>query len=296
MHNIMYLTEDSFFRKKLDQDYIILKSQYYLAAQEGRNIFFEDRYKKQLLVSMAEMGQPDAMALYYELFNRFENNIIDANVRVMDEIDKKTNILGGRSLFPLAIYEFSCRNIDAFNSDINYIMNLVETLQPKSTQSEMTNKEIKKFFEEYYSALEKMMDKYSFTDTMSLAILVLRANSNLGAIHMSEFLEYIDFITSNFPLGAFSLDAGNLEKINRIRRQYGIEAYKVANNYPEEVNPLFSAGVFLLPFTKIEDEFYRDVPKKCFKKLSTLKFSSYLTEYQPMGVPCVPVERSNHND
>lgn len=296
MHNIIYLTEDSFFRKNLDQDYMILKSQYYLAALDGRNIFSEDRQKRQLLIALAEMGQPDAMALYYELYNRFDNNIIDKNLETMFKLDNKVNIVGGRSYFPQAVFEFSCRDIDAFNQDICYLMNLVEVLQANAQQGEMSNDEIKKFFEEYYGALEQMMNKYPFSDTMGLAILVLRANSALDSIHMAEFLEYIDFITGNFPLGAFSLDVNNIENINRIRRQFGIDAYKISNNFPEEVNPLFSAGVFLLPFARVDDEFYKNVPFECFKKLSARKFSDYLTEYEPMGVPCLPVEKSSHRD
>lgn len=296
MRDIFYLTEDNYYCKLLDKDCIILKSQYYLGLIDGRNIFYEDKQKKKLLISLAELGQPEAIALYYELFGRFENNIIDNNLEVMNKLDDKTNVLNGRTFFAQAIYEFSQRDINAFNEDINYLMNLVESLRVKSLTGDIPNNEIKKFFEEYYTALDDMMNKYPFTDTMSLAILIMKANADEDSIYFAEFLEYVDFITMNFPIGAFSLDVNNIEYLRDVRRQFGIEAFKISNQHPEEINPLYSAGVMLLPFIDDEDDFYRNVPRNSFSKVSKAQFSKCLTDYVPQGVPCVPVSKASHKD
>lgn len=271
---------------ELDRDFYILKSQIELAGLFGGDLLAENPVKRDLLVRLAELGQVDAIAAFYERFAPGANNVVDENF-------KKLDFKHPKELKAKALYEFSQRNNRMWLADIDALIDIVTEMgELFISGATPDDSQIVELVVKYGEIIERNINTYPFIQTFIDAFHLLRDCSDIDATYMISFYDFYDFILKNFPSGAMSLTAEKMNIISDLRRSDGVDlflSYNSASN-TEDANLLcaFAAAEFLKPFAEDETEFYRNKPKEIFRKLSDLPFSETLKKYRVQGEPYFP--------
>lgn len=258
----------------LDKDYIILNAKINSKFLNG-TAFDEDEMNEQI-TKLAELGQEDAIKLYYTVFVPGDNNVVDSNL---------ITLLGNNpvQLSAKAFYEMFDTDRGLYENNLNTYANLLANIEEMSSQKVGIFK-VFEAKEKWRRFAENVFFKYPHINTFKRALDMAEERKKNSLYDYFVYCQLFNEIVTHLPYGCCGID--NKKKLAFQAEFQKIKSKIMLHAELHPLDPAISHMCAEMCYFNLDmnSELELSIAKGMFFELADEKYSSKFLEYKPFGI------------